>query len=124
MFRKDEPLKSDHGAHEFASIEAGFAPTANESDAAEDALFEDILDIEATLRSALSAVAGFAPPADGVVERGIAHLAGRISDEDFTALQGQIDSLRAAIEAQDSGAVRTVQTAIVESLVALRQTID
>jgi hypothetical protein len=127
MFRKDEPLKSDHDARKFASIEAGFAATSTGADAAEeifeDTLFEDILDIEAALRTAMSAVAGFTAPADDVAERGIAQLAGRIPDEDFTALQAQADALRAAIEAQDAGAVRTGQAAIVDSLVALRNTI-
>jgi hypothetical protein len=127
MFRKDEPLKSDRDVREFASIEAGFATKPHGTNAAEetleDTLFEDVLDIEAALRTAMSAVAGFSAPADDVVEHGIAQLAGRIADEDFATLSSQADTLRAAVEAQDAAGVRAGQAAIVESLVMLRDTI-
>jgi len=125
MYQDDEPLNASGTPRKFASIKpaAPAVPHAGSTtvEAAEDALFEDILEIEGALRMAMASVAGFGAPATGQVERGIGELAGRIPDEDFVLLRAHAQALTAATDNKDAAQVRSSQVLLVDALTSLRR---
>jgi hypothetical protein len=119
MFKDDKPLAAANDTAKVSPVDAAEGDWAMAR--AEDDLFEDILDIEGPVRSAMTTVAGFTMPGIEDLESGITLLEGRIPDEASTSLNTGAARIRKAVAAGDAAEVRAAQSAVVEMLVALRQ---
>lgn len=120
MFKDDKPLAAANDTAKVKVVDASQGEWATAQN--EDDLFEDILDIEGPVRSAMIAVAGFSSPGVDDLERGIAVLDGRIPEETSALLRTQADTIRKTAAAGDAAGMRVAQGAVVDLLVALRET--
>lgn len=99
--------------------QSGMPQNINETDHgtdAEDTLFEDILDVEGSLRLTP------APSIDHVFH-GIEALDGRIPASIMAQLRGEVRDLRAFSEARDDVQASGARTTLVHTLTALRGTL-
>lgn len=122
MFKDSKPVRGLERAQETVSVAGPDSEWARAR--ANDELFEDILDIEGSLRIAASAVAGFSTPGGDELEGGLRLLEGRIPMDDYSHIRADADRIHAAAQADDAEGVKAAQTAIVNRLVQLRDAIS
>ncbi|MYL97609.1 hypothetical protein GR702_07455 [Novosphingobium sp. FGD1] len=122
MFKDSKPVRGFEHAQETVSVARPDGEWAQAR--ANDELFEDILDIEGSLRIAASAVSGFSMPGGDELESGLRLLEGRIPMDDYSQMRADADRVRAAAQADDAEGVKAAQTAIVNRLVQLRNAIS
>jgi len=125
MYKDDKPLAAPANAANAGAAGAAVAAAPIWSTAQEqDALFEDILDIEGPLRLALASPTGAASPSVSEVETAVAALAKRVPEAIFSQLRIHTQALRVASNDQDKVQVRANQAALVDALASLREALN
>jgi hypothetical protein len=130
MYKNDEPRKSKPGALDTSAgvpaVEAASLEVHERAPSVarvEDLLFEDILDVEGPLRRALAGAVAGAATRDActtAILGSIESISVRVDAPIGALLRAQAQDFRAAAETTDADRLHIAQSALVDTLAALR----